>query len=187
MRELYNSYQKSLTNRERRGRGCRQEGNQKQQHRTAAAEKKRTMPLDMPNMDMSPSEMWNKVLLTVQGAVGDVEPTEALLALVVGYAFFKLVHLVVTSPSIPKSVWVPLEPGETTTVVEQNYCTAVQSGAVSPQLQLHAPQPLPSSCEAHTSRASLPWCVLSVGSIRVCLPCMYCSPHPIRQERAYHL
>lgn len=117
VRELYNSYQKSLTNRER-GKGGAAGRKEIKSSNTgqAAAEKKRTMPLDIHNMDMSPAEMWNKVLLTVQGAVGDVEPTEALLALAVGYAFFKLVHLVVTSPSIPKSVWVPLEPGETTTV-----------------------------------------------------------------------
>lgn len=76
-----------------------------------AGRKNGTTSQQRTNMDMSLlslTEMWNKALLAMQ----DVEPTEALLALAAGYVVFKLVHLVVTSPSIPKSVWVPLEPGE---------------------------------------------------------------------------
>lgn len=63
-------------------------------------------------MDMSPAEMWDKAAQAAKDAVEDVDPIRAVAALAVGYAVFKLVHLVATSPSIPKSVWVPLEPGE---------------------------------------------------------------------------
>lgn len=61
---------------------------------------------------MSSTEMWNTAAQLAKDAVEDVDPVRAVAALVVGYAVFKLVHLVATAPSIPQSVWVPLEPGE---------------------------------------------------------------------------
>lgn len=60
---------------------------------------------------MSPTEMWNTAARVATDVVDDVDPVRALAALVVGYAVLKLVRLVATSPSIPKSVWVPFEPG----------------------------------------------------------------------------
>lgn len=58
------------------------------------------------------AEIWNTATQMATEAVGSVDPVRAVAALAVGYAVLKLVHLAATAPSIPPSVWVPLEPGE---------------------------------------------------------------------------
>ena len=52
-------------------------------------------------------------------ALEGVDPIRAVATLAVCYAMLKLVHLVVTAPAIPTSLWVPLEPGETSSQQQQ--------------------------------------------------------------------
>lgn len=72
-------------------------------------------------MDMSATEMWNAAAQAAKDVAEEVDPIRAVAALAVGYAVFKLVHLVATAPSIPQSVWVPLEPGEKRDLLPQTW------------------------------------------------------------------
>lgn len=68
------------------------------------------------------TEIWNTVAQVAHDALQDVDPVRAVATLAVGYAVFKLVHLAVTAPVIPPSVWVPLEPGENYTAIYGDAC-----------------------------------------------------------------
>ncbi|CAB1116703.1 ALDH [Ectocarpus sp. CCAP 1310/34] len=57
-------------------------------------------------------EMRSAAAEAAREALEGFDPIRTVAALAVCYAVLKLVHLVVTAPAIPTSVWVPLEPAE---------------------------------------------------------------------------
>lgn len=65
-------------------------------------------------------EMRSAAAEAAREALEGVDPIRAVATLAVCYAMLKLVHLVVTAPAIPTSLWVPLEPGETSSQQQQN-------------------------------------------------------------------
>ncbi|CAM9454382.1 unnamed protein product [Ascophyllum nodosum] len=55
---------------------------------------------------------WIKTVAMMGDSFQDVDPIKTLVIIVISYASFRLIWRLVTSPTIPSNVWIPLKPAE---------------------------------------------------------------------------